>query len=86
LVKGLVYGVTEPVSERSGCNMVVMDFARSRGERTGTTRTERGAAQRTKALMRTFLEIGATFSVLVLIMIGALTVRMLLSLPFGVAH
>jgi hypothetical protein len=66
--------------------MVVMDLARSRGERIGRTRTERDASQRTKAPMRTFLEIGATFSVLVLIMIGALAVRMLLSLPLGVAH
>ncbi len=66
--------------------MAVMDFARSRGERIGKTRTERDGWQRAKAGMRTFREIGATFSVLLLIMIGALTVRMLLSLPLGVAH
>jgi hypothetical protein len=66
--------------------MAVMDFARSRGERIGRTQTERDAWQRAKAWMRTFREIGATFSVLVLIMIGALAVRLLLSLPLGVAH
>jgi len=44
------------------------------------------ASQRAKAWMRTVREIGATLSVLVLIMIGALAVRMLLSLPLGVAH
>jgi hypothetical protein len=66
--------------------MAVMDFARSRGERIGETRTESDASQRAKARMRTVREIGATFSVLVLIMIGALAVRMLLALPLGVAH
>ena len=66
--------------------MVVIDLARPRGERIGRTRTDRDASQRTKAWVRTFREIGATFSVLVLIMIGSLAVRLLLSLPFGVAH
>jgi hypothetical protein len=66
--------------------MAVMDFARSRGERIGRTQTERDAWQRAKAWMRTFREIGATFSVLLLIMIGTLALRMLLSLPLGVAH
>jgi hypothetical protein len=49
-------------------------------------RTERNASQRAKARMRTVREIGATFSVLVLIMIGALAVRLVLSLPNGVVH
>jgi len=66
--------------------MVVMDFAKSRGERIGKTRTERDASQRAKAGMRTFREIGATFSVLLLIMISALAVRFLLSLPSGGVH
>ena len=66
--------------------MAVMDFARSRGERIGETRSERAASQRAKARMRTVREIGATFSVLVLIMIGALAVRWLLSLPHGAIH
>ncbi|MGC2415879.1 MAG: hypothetical protein WA459_24685 [Stellaceae bacterium] len=66
--------------------MAVMDFAKSRGERIGKTRTQRDVSHRVKAGMRTFREIGATFSVLLLIMIGALAVRMLLSLPLGVAH
>jgi hypothetical protein len=86
MVKGLFYGVTKPVSEQSGCSMAVMDLARSRGERIGRTRIGRDASQRGKAWMRIVREIGATFSVLVLIMIGALTVRTLLSLPFGGAH
>jgi hypothetical protein len=85
-VEGLFYGVTKPVSEWSECSMVVMDVARSRSERIGRTRTQRDASQRAKAAMRTFREIGATFSILVLIMIGALAVRMLLSLPLGMAH
>ena len=66
--------------------MAVMDFAGSRGERIGKSGTERDASQRAKARMRTVVEIGATFSVLVLIMIGALAVRLLLSLPHGVIH
>jgi hypothetical protein len=66
--------------------MAVMDFAGSRGERMGKSRTERAASQRAKARMRTVREIGATFSVLVLIMIGALAVRLLLSLPQGAIH
>ena len=67
--------------------MAVMDFARSLGERIGETRSERDAAsQQAKARMRTVREIGATFSVLVLIMIGALAVRLLLSLPHGAIH
>jgi hypothetical protein len=66
--------------------MAVMDFARSRGERIGETRSERAASQPAKARMRTVREIGATFSVLVLIMIGALAVRLLLSLPHGAIH
>jgi hypothetical protein len=67
-------------------NMAVMDFARSRSERIGEMRTERNASQRAKARMRTVRDIGATFSVLVLIMIGALAVRLLLSLPNGFVH
>jgi hypothetical protein len=63
--------------------MAVMDFARSRGERIGETRTDRASSQRATARMRTVREIAATFSVLVLIMIGALAVRLLLSLPHG---
>ena len=67
--------------------MAVMDFAKSRGERIGETRSERDAAsQQAKARMRTVRDIVATFSVLVLIMIGALAVRLLLSLPHGVVH
>jgi hypothetical protein len=58
--------------------MVVTDFTRSRNAT--------DASQRAKAWMRTVREIGATFSVLVLITIGALAARMLLSLPFSVAH
>jgi hypothetical protein len=63
--------------------MAVMDLARSRGDRIGRTRTDRDGLQQAKARMRTVREIGATFSVLVLIMIGALVVRLLLSLPHG---
>jgi hypothetical protein len=85
-VNDLFYGVTEPVSKRSEPTMAVMDFAKSRGERIGKTRTEGDASQRVKATMRTVREIGATFSVLLLIMIGALAVRMLLSLPLGIVH
>jgi hypothetical protein len=66
--------------------MAVMDFARSRGERIGETRSERADSQLAKARMRTVREIGATFSVLVLIMVGALALRLLLSLPHGVVH
>lgn len=65
--------------------MVVEDFTRSRGGRIGRTRTRRSAPQ-ANARMRTVREIATTFSVLVLIMIGALAVRMLLSLPHGVVH
>jgi len=66
--------------------MVATDFSRSRGERIGRIRTESDASQRAKARMRMCREIGATFSVLLLIMIGALAVQVLLSLPLGVAH
>jgi hypothetical protein len=66
--------------------MAVMDFARSRGERIGKTRTEMDASQQAKARIRTVRDIVATFSVLVLIMIGALSVRLLLSLPNGFVH
>jgi hypothetical protein len=64
-------------------HMAVMDLARSRGDRIGQTQSKRDASQQAKARMRAVREIGATFSVLVLIMIGALAVRLLLSLPHG---
>jgi hypothetical protein len=67
-------------------HMAVMDLTRYRVERLGETRSRGDAQQRAKARMQTVLEIGGTFAVLVLIMVGALAVRLLLSLPLGVAH
>jgi uncharacterized membrane protein len=67
-------------------HMLVLDFTKSRGgERIGKARTER-TSQRAKARMRTVPEIAATFSILVLIMIGALAARLLPSLPNGAVH
>ena len=69
--------------------MVFVDFPRSRNERpthavrAGLTRTKDDARQRTRRGAGPILEIGVTLSVLVVIMISALAVRFLLSLPNG---
>jgi hypothetical protein len=61
--------------------MLDMDFARSRVGRSGETWTRGDARPPAKARMRMVVEIGATLSILVLIMISAVAVRALLSLP-----
>ena len=61
--------------------MAVAEF-----ERSGKTRTMSEVPQRAKARLRGVLEIGTAFGALVLIMVGALAVRLLLSLPHGIIH
>jgi hypothetical protein len=63
--------------------MAVADFS---GSRSGRPWTKAGGAQRGRAGTRRVLEIAASVSVLLLIMIGALAARFLLSLPSGFAH
>ena len=53
-----------------------------RTDRHGDRRLDKQTPSRTKARVRTAVEIGASFSVLLLIMLGALVVRILVSLPF----
>jgi hypothetical protein len=71
--------------------MAVFDLSSSQVDRIGNDhrgyRARAGQVRsRAKSPTRTALEIGATFSVLVLIMVGALALRLLLSLPHGVVH
>jgi hypothetical protein len=55
-------------------------------EGSGKARTMREVPQRAKARLRAVLEIGTALGALVLIMIGALAVRFVLSLPHGIIH
>ena len=72
--------------------MAFVDFRGSRSQRpaqavrSGMTRTKDKIPRRARSGTRPVLEIGATFSVLLLIMISALAVRFLLSLPNGGVH
>ena len=66
--------------------MASVDFGGSRSERPRLTQTRREVPQRGRSGLRSALEIGASFSVLVLIAIGALAVRFLLLLPIGGLH
>jgi hypothetical protein len=50
------------------------------------TRTQGNGQRRVGARAHTGRDVAASFSVLVLIMMGALAVRWLLSLPHGIAH
>ena len=72
--------------------MAFVGFTGSRGERpaqaarSGMTRRQGEVPQRARSDARPAAEIAATVSVLVLIMIGALAVRFLLSLANGIVH
>ncbi len=72
--------------------MVLVDFGRQRGRRpaeaarSGVARQKADVPRRAGARAHTGRDVAASFSVLVLIMIGALAVRWLLSLPHGVTH
>jgi hypothetical protein len=57
-----------------------------RPTRSDTTRTEDNVHRRAGAHAHTGRDVAVSFSVLVLIMIGALTVCWLLSLPHSVVH
>ena len=65
--------------------MAVSDLGSAELDR--ITRVERPSRARTRPKrVRTMLEIGTSFSVLLLIMLGALIARFLLSLPYSMAH
>jgi hypothetical protein len=72
--------------------MVLVNFGGRRGgraaqaARSDTTRTPDNGHRRGGAGAHTGRDVAASFSVLLLIMIGALAVRWLLSLPHGVTH
>jgi hypothetical protein len=65
--------------------MAVSDLSSSDGHRIGCTDDPNRAQTRAKRV-RTMVQIGTSFSVLLLIMLSALIARLLLSLPYTVAH
>ena len=65
--------------------MAVSDLSSPELDRIGHTDCAGRAQTRTKCV-RTLIQIGGSFSVLLLIMLGALTVRIVLSLPYNVAN
>ena len=72
--------------------MVLVDFGRSRAGRTarsarsGVARSSDEVSRRALSRVHSCREVGASISVLLLIMVGALVVRWLLSLPQSLAH
>ena len=65
--------------------MAVSDLSSPEVDRIGRTDSPTRAQTRSKRV-RTMVQIGGSFSVLVLIMLGALTARLLLLLPYSMAH
>jgi hypothetical protein len=66
--------------------MASVDLDGSRSELAALTETTGNAPQRARPCGRPALEIGTTFSVLLLIAVSALALRFLVSLPTGLMH